>query len=45
MTIPCCPKCESTSIGSKKKVFTSVHGVLVYCRECGSILAWGPEPS
>ena len=43
MGVPCCPKCESTRILSKERSFSGINGIIIYCADCSSILAWTPH--
>jgi hypothetical protein len=41
---PCCAKCESTLIGSTRRSWQGVEGLLIFCTACGAIITWAPVP-
>ena len=41
---PCCAKCGSLELTSRKTSFQSLWGVLVYCGACGAVVTWAPKP-
>lgn len=45
MAEPCCAKCGSENINSKKKFILGVEGRYIYCVDCGAIIVWIPEDS
>ena len=41
---PCCANCGEINITFRVQSYGEVDGVLVYCGDCGAIVAWSAKP-